>query len=61
MRSRIIDTATGLAKLRPYQGDKITRPHKEKHDTTIQICLSCTERKCNGNCKRIKEGQHEKG
>jgi hypothetical protein len=58
--ARFIDRTTGVAKLRPTQGDKRRHEHKEKDNTKIQMCLTCTKTSCNGNCKRIKEGRYEK-
>ena len=51
----LIDKHTGIAKLRPKQGDKPKYKPKEINTREIQICLICKKPDCTGNCKKIKE------
>lgn len=55
----LIDRHTGIANVRPKQGDKPKHTSKgkitkEKNAKEIQICLNCKKSSCNGNCKEIK-------
>ena len=52
--SRFIDKHTGIAKLRPKQGEKPKHPHKEVNNREIQLCLNCNKPDCTGNCKKVK-------
>ena len=53
----LIDKHTGIAKLRPKQGEKPRSRYapKEINHKEIEICLNCKKPDCTGNCKKIKE------